>query len=119
MTPPTIEDLLDVERWRDARARIRLELRSRPDSHWLHTRLALTYYEERRYRLALRSSERALRLAPACPLVLWDYAGALQMLARHREALRIYSELVNRGVHRIARDECGEGIAWARGLVAD
>lgn len=119
MSTPTIEDLLGEERWADARKRIRHDLRSNPDDHWLCTRLGLTYYEERRYRLALRYSERALRLAPACPLVLWEHAGTLQMLDRHREALSIYSRLVGRGAERIARDECGEGLAWARGLVAD
>jgi len=51
--------------------------------------------------------------------VLWDYAAALQMLGRHLEALDLYARIVTRGVGRLAKDECGEGMAWARGLVSD
>ena len=45
------------------------------------------YYEQRRYALALRYAEKAFAEFPSCPLVLWDYAGALQALGRHHEAL--------------------------------
>ena len=93
--------------------------REQPSSHWLLTRLSLTYYEERKYALALRHVQRAAELAPRCPLVLWDWAGTLQMLGRHEDALRVYKRLVARGVEEIAEGPCGEGRAWARGLVAD
>jgi tetratricopeptide (TPR) repeat protein len=81
--------------------------------------LALTHYEEFQYEKALALEEKALSLAPNCPLVLWDYAGSLEMLGRQREALRVYQRLIKRGAKSIATGECGEGLAWARGLVAD
>jgi hypothetical protein len=56
---------------------------------------------------------------PACPLVLWDYAGALQMVGRHSEALELYARILTRDISDLASAECGEGRAWARGLVAD
>ncbi len=115
----TIERLLDEEKWSEARKVIRQCLREEPDSHWLLTRLGLTYYEERKYKKALECEERALAIAPRCPLVLWDYAGSLQMLERYEEAIQVYRGLIRRGVQRIAHGECGEGLAWARGLVAD
>jgi hypothetical protein len=34
-------------------------------------------------------------------------------------ALRVYRQLLSRGVERIAHGDCGEGRAWARGLMAD
>jgi tetratricopeptide (TPR) repeat protein len=102
-----------------ARSLILRELPENPRSHWLLTRLSLTYYEQRNYRRALQIVQKALRLAPKCPLALWDYAGALQMLGRHREALSVYRRLVRRGVEAIANGECGEGRARACGLVAD
>ena len=114
-----IERLLDQERWADARAEIRRQLKKTPDSHWLVTRLGVTYYEERRYRIALRCSEKAFDLAPECPLVLWDYAGDLQMLGRHSEALDLYARLVTQGVEGLLKNECSEGRAKARGLIAD
>lgn len=114
-----VEALVESEDWKGARRAIRGALRKRPESHWLLSRLALTYYEELDYGEALEYDSRALGLSPDCPLALWGHAGALNLLGRQREALRIYSRLIGRGVESIAYGECGEGLAWARGLVAD
>jgi tetratricopeptide (TPR) repeat protein len=115
----TIEHLIEKERWGDARAMLRAALKKEPEHHWLLTRLSLTYYEQRRYAKALKYAERAFASGPACPLVLWDYAGALQMVGRHSEALELYARIVTRDISDLASAECGEGRAWARGLVAD
>jgi tetratricopeptide (TPR) repeat protein len=114
-----IETLIAVQDWKAARRAIRRVLREQPNSHWLVTRLALTYYEQRDYNAALAYSERALKLAPRCPLVLWDYGGVLDMLGRKREAIQVFRRLVRRGAQSLAYGECGEGIAKARALVAD
>ncbi len=107
------------ENWVKARKLITEELRHDPDDHWLLIRLSLTYYEQREYSKALGFSNQALEMAPSCPLVLWNHAGALEMLGRTNEALTIYQRLIRRGVNRIAFDACGEGVALARGMVAD
>ncbi len=114
-----IEKLIAGDQWESARKIIRKELAREPNDHWLLTRLSLTYYEQRRYRTALLYSEKSLKLAPRCPLVLWDYAGTLDMLCREAEALAVYQSLVRRGARRIAEGECGEGIRRARSLIAD
>ena len=69
------------------RLRLRERLRAEPRHHWLLTRLSSEYYEQRKYALALKYAEKAFAEVPSCPLVMWDYAGALQMLGRHNEAL--------------------------------
>src|SRR5687767_5421822 len=114
-----IESLIAADDWNGARKAINAALRREPDSHWLLSRLALTYYEEFKYKEALALDKQALALAPNCPLVLWGYAGSLEMLGRERDALRIYQRLIKRGAKSIATGECGEGLARARGLVAD
>jgi putative addiction module component (TIGR02574 family) len=81
--------------------------------------LGLTYYEEHDYQRALTIGQRAYRLMPRCPLVLWDLAGTLDMLGRHREAIAIYRRLVRRNIKSLAFGDCGEGLGWARSLVAD
>ena len=101
------------------RLALRRQLKAEPHHHWLLTRLSSVYYERRRYTLALKYAEKAFAEAPSCPLVLWDYAGALQMVGRHHEALDLYARIVTRGVNHIASGECGEGKAWARGIVSD
>jgi Putative Zn-dependent protease, contains TPR repeats len=98
---------------------LRQQLKVEPHHHWILTRLSSVYYEQRRYALALKYAEKAFAEVPSCPLVLWDYAGTLQMLGRHNEALDLYARVVTRGVDRIANGECGEGRAWARGLISD
>ena len=114
-----IETFIDDERWIDARTLILKKLAIDAKSHWLWTRLSLTYYEQYDYEKALEYSTIARKLAPKYPLVLWDYAGALEMLQRNKLALRTYQRLIGRGIDSTALDECGEGIGWARSLIAD
>jgi tetratricopeptide (TPR) repeat protein len=118
-TADVIEQHIEVDDWEGARRLILIDLESEPDDHWLLTRLSLTYYEQRDYERSLELTNRALELAPQCPLALWDHAGTLEELDRPREALSIYQGLVDRGVDSLAYGECGEGRAWSRGLVAD
>jgi tetratricopeptide (TPR) repeat protein len=114
-----IDSLFAKEKWGEARRLIARELKSAPADHWLLTRLSTTYYEERKYGRALEIARRAAATAPHCPLVLWDEAGALDMLDRVEEAIQIYQNLIRRGERAIAHDECGEGMRWARALVTD
>ena len=114
-----IENAIRRGDWKVARRLVRAALRRQPDSHWLFARLSITYYEEFDYRRALTIGQQAYALAPRCPLVLWDLAGTLDMLGRHREAMPLYRRLIRRGVESVAFDDCGEGLALARGLVAD
>jgi tetratricopeptide (TPR) repeat protein len=123
-----VEELIEEGRWVDARRLIEAMLRDRPDDHWLLARLATTFYEMGDYEKALDLADRAVEIAPNCPLVLWDRAGALDMLGREREALPIYAGLVRRGLEvlmrdhglaSIAEDECFEGEEWMISLMTD
>ena len=79
----------------DSEMELRRRLRSEPNHHWLLTRLSSVLYERRRYASALKYAEKAFAEAPTCPLVLWDYAGALQVLGRPASVLRtLTSDLV-------------------------
>lgn len=114
-----IERLIAEDNWKGARAAIEAELRDDPECHWLITRLALTYYEEFDYEKALEISMQALAIVPECPLALWDYAGALDMLKRWEEAEQVCSRLLARGIVSVAHGDCGEGTERTRGLFAD
>jgi tetratricopeptide (TPR) repeat protein len=99
--------------------KLRQRLKAEPRHHWVLTRISAEYHEQRKYGLALKYAEKAFAEVPTCPLVLWDYAGTLQALGRHNEALDLYARIVTRGINRLAKGECGEGKGWARGLVSD
>jgi tetratricopeptide (TPR) repeat protein len=114
-----IEKLLEQKRWGKARALIQEELVSAPTDHWLWTTLGLTYYEEKQYEKALECSKRAVELQPDCPLVLWDYAGTLEMCAREEAALAIWTVLLDMDLEEVAYGECGEGMDWALQLIND
>jgi tetratricopeptide (TPR) repeat protein len=114
-----VEGLIAAEKWSEARRAIRALLKERPTDHWLLSRLALTHYEQRAYGKALELDERALRLAPRCPLALWGLAGSHHMLGHERQAIFLYQRLIRRGAVALESGPCGEGVRWARGLVAD
>ncbi len=114
-----IERAIDAEDWVKARKLIRLGLKHEPNDHWLLSRLALTYYEQRQYLRALEIEAKALQSAPFCPLAIWGYAGSLDMLGRRKEALKLYQRLLSWGEDDLACGECGEGIRAARSLIAD
>lgn len=114
-----IEKLLDLEKWSVAERIIKSELRVNPNDHWLLTRLSTIYYEQRKYKTALRIVKKALKLASNCPLVLWDYAGTLGMMGYYNKALKIYKRICDRDVKSIAYGECGEGLDWAKSLLND
>ena len=116
-----IDRLFAERKWKAARALIEKAIAKRGDApgHWLLARLATTHYEERKYSKALELIEEARKLAPRCPLVLWDYSGILLALGRTREAIEVCLSLLKRGPLAIARDECGEGEKWAVSLLTD
>jgi tetratricopeptide (TPR) repeat protein len=114
-----IERAIAANYWVRARRLIRQGLRRKLDDHWLLTRLSLTYYEQRQYRKSLQYVIEALQVAPYCPLAVWDYAGTLDMLRRKKKALQVYQWLISWGEDTIAYGECGEGIRFARSLIAD
>jgi tetratricopeptide (TPR) repeat protein len=114
-----IEEAIERDDWEKARLLIRQWLSREPNNHWLLTRLGLTYYERKQYKRALHYELKALQVEPYCPLVIWDYAGTLDMLGRKREALSIYRWLTTWGEERLAYGPCGEGIQAARSLIAD
>ncbi|MFZ3342487.1 MAG: hypothetical protein WA213_16510 [Terriglobales bacterium] len=114
-----IENAVSRDKWPLARRLIREELKRDPSDHWLLSRLALTYYEQRQYRRALQYDVKALQDGPYCPLVIWGYAGTLDMLKQPKEALTLYRWLISWGEDELAYGPCGEGIRRARSLIAD
>jgi hypothetical protein len=114
-----INTLFAKEQWAKARELIGKELGRAPDSHWLLARLSTAYHEERKYPKALEVARQAEQLAPECPLVLWDLAGALDATGDFEGALEMYRKLIRRGPIAIGNDECGEGLAWAISLLVD
>lgn len=114
-----IERLVEHGQWSEARALIQEELVFQPADHWLWFMLGLTYYEQKEYEKALRCSEWAVHLKPACPLALWHYAGSLLMCGRGESALAIWISLINMDLNEVAYGDHGEGMDSALQLIND
>jgi predicted Zn-dependent protease len=114
-----INRLFELNRYATIERLVRRELAKAPRDHWLLSRLSSAVYEQRRYAEALSLARRAQRIAPYCPMVLWDLAGAHDMLGQEERAIAIWHGLIRRGVERLATEECGEGRRDARVLVAN
>jgi tetratricopeptide (TPR) repeat protein len=119
-----IENLIRKSEWAQARIAIQKQLVKEPDDHWLWSRLSAVKYEQRDYQGALEAAEKALKIVPDCPLALWSYAGAVEMLGEPDEAKRVYSRLFHRGRGQLKNPdedakECWEGPDWTAGLMAD
>jgi tetratricopeptide (TPR) repeat protein len=114
----TVESLIHDEAWDEARALIERELTKQPDDHWLLTQLGVTYYEQGRYRDALRPLLASLEIVSDCPLTLWNLAGTLDALGKPKVALRIYVWLL-RSKKTAEVDPCWESAAWADALKTD
>ena len=76
----------------------------------------LDLHEARRYALALRWFERALAVAPKCPVAGYNRANTLHMLDRDGEAEPILRELIGASPAELRR-QCAS--ADARGLQLD
>ncbi len=124
MARDLIETLTGAGAWELARGAIEEQLDKEPDDHWLWSRLSGVKYEQRDYRGALEAAEKALEIVPDCPLALWSYAGALDMLGRPAEAGKIYTQLMRRGMEELKTpdedaEECWEGREWTISLILD
>jgi tetratricopeptide (TPR) repeat protein len=119
-----IEALLGKSQWKQAQAAIEKQLAKEPDDHWLWARLSGVRYEQRDYPEALQAAKTALEIVPDCPLALWSKAGALEMLGKAKEAMRLYAQLFRRGLQELKdpdedANECWEGPDWTAGLTVD
>jgi len=115
----SVDELFAAEDWRNAESYLLTALDDDPESHWILCKLSGAAYQQYDYGRALGYAERALEIAPDCPLVLWEYASALVQVGRHPEAIEIARKIIRYGAHRRTFDDCWENRRWARSLLTD
>ncbi len=89
------------------------------DDHYLLTVVGSSYNEIGKHQQALKYSKKAYESDCKCPLVLWDYACALDLSGSTEKAIQLWKKLVSIGVNGIVNNECGEGVKWAKSTVLD
>ncbi|MCP3143842.1 tetratricopeptide repeat protein [Pyxidicoccus xibeiensis] len=114
-----VERYFAKEQWAEVETFLREVLRRCPEDHWLLTQLAEAVYAQRRYRGALQLQRKAYGLAPKCPLVRFGLATAAAACGETRQARRLFQLLARMRPETLATGECGEGLRWSRGLIAD
>jgi tetratricopeptide (TPR) repeat protein len=119
-----IENLIRKREWKRAQRAIEKQLGQEPKDHWLWARLSGVNYEQRKYEEALYAAEQAITIVPDCPLALWSYANATEMLGDTEKAMTLYAKLFHRGLQQLQKpdadaNECWEGPDWTSGLTVD
>jgi len=109
----------EIKDYQSAKELLILELESHTNDHWLLAELAISFYELRDYKTALTYSEKAINLAPDCPLTMDYHAIILFANEEPEKALEIWNKLLNKGVDEIAHGQCGEGKRFAKSLIND
>jgi tetratricopeptide (TPR) repeat protein len=113
-----INDLFRREKWAAARELLESARRKAPEDHWLLTQLGVTFYEERKYKDALKLFLASSKIVPSCPLTLWNLAGALDSLGQHAAAKGIYAWLLESETSP-NDDPCWESKEWSEALKSD
>ncbi len=113
-----IDNLINAERWEEARTLIEKALKKEPENHWLWTQLGETYYEQGEYKKALETLLKSRDILPDCPLTLWHLAGTLDVLGDHPGAIRLYTWLL-RSKRTPEDDPCWESEEWTDTLKTD
>lgn len=103
--------------WPSARKLLLREIRRYPHDSWLLTRLSFVYYNEQKYEKALEMSEKAYRIDPHDPVVLWDNARALLEKDRISESVRIFKTLIRMSVRALSAK--GYNRRWLLGIKND
>src|SRR5258708_7620538 len=98
MATNQIEKLIGKFEWKLAQQTIEKQLEKDGNNPWLGTRLSAVKHEQHNYEEALEAADKALAIVPDCPLALWSQAGAMDMLGKTKEALKVHEYLFNRGL---------------------
>ena len=114
-----VNQYFDKEDYPAAIDLLQKEIEQTPDEHWLYAQLAISYYELRDYKTAMQFSEKAVNLSPDCPLALDYHASILLANGKTKEALLIWSNLLDKNIDDIAHGDCGEGVRFAKSLLND
>src|SRR5262245_55836552 len=127
----TLDELIaDGERSRSkARKLISRALTKNPGDHRLLTRMARSFSDDasdaaslgrrslhrEKVRDALAWHRLALKAAPTCPVVHWDYAETVPF----KKGVAIYRSLVRRGGKSLGADPCVRTVRRGEGMVTD
>jgi predicted Zn-dependent protease len=106
----------DIQQARDILLK---QIKKTPKEHWFHAELSGLYYEERRYKEALRYSTIAYRIQPDDALVLWYHAGNMLMSNQEATAIQLFEKIERLGLEYIAYGPFGEGMRWAKSMMYD
>jgi tetratricopeptide (TPR) repeat protein len=116
-TENKIWEHIEKDEYAQARQMLKNHLKRDNTNYWAMTMVAMSYYEERKYKKALEWSEKSLKECSDDPLTLWVYTGPLSQLGRLEEAIQIWQQIIEWGPEKVGLELCQEGIAWAKSLI--
>lgn len=118
-TENKLKNYIDNQQWSKARTLLLKELKKEPESHWYLTMLSFVLCQLGKYNEALGISQKAIEIAPNCPVVIFDMVGVYLDLEDYDKAIYLCKRLLRRNLKAMAYGECGEGLRWAKSLKND
>jgi tetratricopeptide (TPR) repeat protein len=110
-------------RYEEAIALAKKELKRLPlrdwDAHWLYAQLSSAFFEQHKYKTALKYSTKGYDIAPCCPLAIWHYAGDLYYNRKFKAAGDLYLSILEKPPNELAFGVCGEGRKMASAYRSD
>jgi len=110
--------LFEQEKWQEARQLLEKERVKKPNSHWVYTQLAVTFYEEKKYNDAMKLLLFSRKIKDDCPLTLWHLAGTFVALNQIEEAKDTYTAIIT-STKTPKDDPCWESDEWTKSLKDD
>ncbi|AEI63629.1 hypothetical protein LILAB_08590 [Corallococcus macrosporus] len=114
-----IDALFAEAQWGELDQLLSGSLRGTSDDHWLHVRRADAWYAQGKYARAERLFQQVLQAMPRCPLARWGLANTRMARGNAEDARKLFLSLARQKPEVMGAGACGEGVRWARGLVAD
>ena len=104
--------------WKPLQKYIKRKCREFPNDYWLKTKMAEYLYLEKD-KDCLKYAREAYSMAPDDMLVVYNYACALYLNEEYEKATDCLNVIIGKGLDYIAYSEHGEGMRWAKSLMAD
>lgn len=104
--------------WEPLKNYLKRKCREFPKEYWLRTKMAEYLYQVKD-KLCLRYAKEAYLMASDDMLVVYNYACALYLNGDYDKAMACLNVIITKGIDYIAYSEHGEGMRWAKSLLAD
>ena len=91
-----------------------IKAKKSPKDYWLLAKRSYINFERGNYNESLKEAEKAYKLAPDNPVIMWVYGRALYITRKTDKSLAIFKKIIRKNPKRIA-----ESLGWTKNKAQD